>query len=183
MNRIDNSKYLLYIEPDPNTKTTNPVNDELTTVLQRELDSAVKGVGRYSNTDDIGTFTAGTGWRGKHRTDCGESSTNVDYLLSNGLITNSLCVFYLQYYRSQIPQSEIDKIKTLMKKTKETKSLIDLGKPYLRELDKKLAEHNRELTEGKAETLEVEKGLSWQEEVDKQVLEAQKRLYNKTTEL
>jgi hypothetical protein len=51
------------------------------------------------------------GW---HTTACGMESESQDFLLENGMITNSLCVFYLQYYRSSIPKSEMKKVYQLI---------------------------------------------------------------------
>lgn len=112
MHREDSSKFLLYIEPDSNKKSKQPVNDILTAIMQRALDEAEKGAANYSHIDEEPRFFNG-GWKGWHSTNCGVYSDNHDYLLKNGMITNSLAVFYLQYYRDAIPQSDIKKLEEL----------------------------------------------------------------------
>jgi len=113
MNRIDNSEFLLYIEPRREDKSDNPINDEITEVMKLALSEAKIGTANYSAIRKDAHFSSG-GWRGIHTCDCGERSDNHDYLLKNGMIVNSLCVFYLQYYRSSIPISEMDKVMGLV---------------------------------------------------------------------
>ena len=113
MNRIDNSKFLLYIEPKKERKSKTPLNDEITEIMKLAFSEAQHGVANYSSNNVSEVFRNG-GWRGWHTTDCGEHSTGHDYLLKNGMITNSLCVFYLQYYRESIPKSEMEKIINLV---------------------------------------------------------------------
>lgn len=113
MHRIDNSKYLLYIEPKKEDKSENPTVDDITKKVELLLSQSKKGAARYSNLESEGEFEEGNAWRGIHGTECGERSDNKDYLLPNGMITNSLCVFYLKYYRSSIPETEMLKVKQL----------------------------------------------------------------------
>ena len=129
MHREDNSKYLLYIEPKAVDKLQEPINDELTQMMERALTKSKKGAANYSQLEDKGdgydwnyngqirrvpSFREGTAYRGTHRTECGERSSNCDYLLENGMITNSLAPFYLRWYRYSIPESEMNKVKQLM---------------------------------------------------------------------
>lgn len=114
MHRIDNSMYLLYLEPKKEEKSTEPLNDHYTLVMERALEHAIKGASRYSKLDDHNTFMLDNAFRGTHETDCGERSTNRDYLLQTGHITNSLAVFYLRWYRNSIPQSEMEKVKKIV---------------------------------------------------------------------
>jgi len=111
MHRIDNSRFLLYIEPLKETKSFFPANDEFTQIMELAFSEAVSGVASYSKMNIPEWFEKGSG---SHCSDCGERSDNQDYLLKNGMITNSLCVFYLQYYRNSIPESEVSKIKELV---------------------------------------------------------------------
>lgn len=113
MHREDKSKFLLYIEPNYNKKSKEPVNDILTEIMQLALDEAEKGVSNYSHLDEEPRFNKGFMFRGFHTTSDGKNSSNCDYLLKNGMITNSLCVYYLQYYRSSIPLTEIEKLNEL----------------------------------------------------------------------
>lgn len=130
MHREDNSKYLLYIEPRSKDKLQEPINDELTEMMEKALTKAKKGTANYSQLEDKGdgfdwihngetrrvpSFREGNGgYKGIHYTECGERSSNCDYLLENGMITNSLSPFYLRWYRYSIPESEMKKIHQLM---------------------------------------------------------------------
>jgi hypothetical protein len=67
----------------------------------------------YSSKSDNGNFRKGIGFKGFHTTDCGERSASTDFLLENGMITNSLAPFYLRWYRYSIPESEMIKVKKL----------------------------------------------------------------------
>lgn len=92
-------KYLLMIEPDKQgLPTTVPLEDELTAKLD-----AIYGVTQKSEY----------GYKGFHFTKCGKQSDNRDYLLPNGMITNSLAQYYIRYYRPFIPQTEIEKIEQI----------------------------------------------------------------------
>jgi len=113
MHREDNSKYLLYIEPEAKDKSDFPVNDRLTELMRIALDNSKIGASSHFDKNCKGYFTTNSGFFGTHRTECGQWSTSRDYLLGNGMITNSLCVFYLQYYRNSIPKSEMDKVEIL----------------------------------------------------------------------
>lgn len=110
MHRQDNSKYLLFIEPKLEDKLKNPINDDLVELMKMALSKANEGVSNYSDLNDFGSFQPGSGFKGIHRTECGERSSNVDYLLENGMITNSLAPFYLMWYRYSIPETEMKKI-------------------------------------------------------------------------
>lgn len=113
MNRIDQSKFLLFIEPKREDKLENPINDELTKMMKMALEKSQEGTSNYSNINSPATFREGSGFKGTHLTDCGERSSNNDYLLENGMITNSLAPFYLEWYRYSIPESEMDKVNEL----------------------------------------------------------------------
>lgn len=116
MHRNDNSKYLLYIEPKASEKLQNPIEDELTQLMEMALSKAKEGGANYSDLKDIGdSFHEGGAWRGTHRTECGEKSSNCDFLLENGMITNSLAPFYLKWYRYSIPENDMKKIEELKK--------------------------------------------------------------------
>lgn len=114
MHREDESKYLLYIEPTKEQKSDKPNNDGLSDIMEEIISKAETGISRYSNVDDDGTFIENNAFKGSHVTDCGERSTNKDYLLENGMITNSLAPFYLKWYREVIPETEMIKLNTLL---------------------------------------------------------------------
>jgi hypothetical protein len=130
MHREDNSKYLLYIEPMKGDKLNEPINDELTKMMEEALSKSKKGAASYCKLEDMGdgyywnyngqskrapSFREGTAYRGTHRTECGEGSSNCDFLLENGMITNSLSTFYLKWYRYSIPETEMKKVLELQK--------------------------------------------------------------------
>ena len=54
MHRNDKSKYLLYIEPKKEEKLKEPINDELTELMEMALSKAKAGTSRYSHLDDMG---------------------------------------------------------------------------------------------------------------------------------
>ena len=125
MHREDNSKYLLYIEPKMEDKLKQPIEDDLTKLMEEALSKSKEGTSHYSKLDDMGdgykytyngitndipSFSTGRGFRGVHRTECGERSASCDFLLENGMITNSLAPFYLKWYRYSIPESEMKKV-------------------------------------------------------------------------
>ena len=113
MNRDDKSKFLLYIEPKKEEKSKEPVIDNITNVLTFALSKAKKGAGNYSNRIGVEDFYD-TNWRGSHKTECGAPSDNHDYLLENGMITNSLAPFYAMWYRNSIKKNDMDKIEKLV---------------------------------------------------------------------
>jgi len=128
MHRDDKSKYLLYIEPKKEDKLENPIDDYLTKLMEMALSKSEEGTANYSNLDDMGdgydwtykdkthripSHKKGSGYKGHHRTECGQGSSNKDYLLENGMITNSLAPFYLRWYRYSIPESDMIKLKEL----------------------------------------------------------------------
>ena len=115
MHREDNTKYLLYIEPKVSDKLKEPINDDLTKMMEVALSKSQEGVARYSDTSDSGSFQKGSGYKGSHSTECGQRSSNKDYLLENGMITNSLAPFYLKWYRYSIPETEMKKVLELQK--------------------------------------------------------------------
>lgn len=114
MKRDDNSKFLLYIEPSRGEKLTEPINDELTKLIEFAITRAKEGAANYSDiSSGQVNFREGSGFRGTHRTDCGERSSNIDYLLENGMVTNSLATFYVKWYRYSIPENDMNKLKSL----------------------------------------------------------------------
>ncbi len=111
MHRNDTSRFLLYMEPKKEEKLRDPINDELTMLMQYALDHAKCGSANYSEIDEPEFFKE-DGWMGWHTTDCGheDDNNNNDYLLENGMITNSMCVFYVQRYRHSISENDWKKL-------------------------------------------------------------------------
>jgi hypothetical protein len=89
---------LLFIEPIHPAAST-PIVDHLT----RKMAAAF----RKARTDDRHYYL------GRHQCICGANSTNQNYYLPNGFMTNSLCVHYVAYHRSEVPAHQLTLIKTL----------------------------------------------------------------------
>jgi len=100
------------MEPKKEEKLKDPINDELTLLIETAFSFAKRGSANYSDIDKPEKFND-DGWRGWHETDCGEDSDSHDYLLQNGLIVNSLCVFYVKWYRNSIHKNDWNKLKML----------------------------------------------------------------------
>ena len=117
MHRTDNKWFLLFIEPKKEEKLTSLVDNEWTQLMEEVFNrkDTKAGVSDCSYTKDKETanFTIGAATKGWHTTPCGKYSSNQDYLLFNGMIVNSLCVFYLQWYYDSIPESEWIKLRKL----------------------------------------------------------------------
>lgn len=118
MHREDDSCFVLYIEPYPDQKSAEPIDDELTRKLEAALGQAKKGIASY---DDLKVgfglgkdfFSEGGGYRGFHLTPDYEVASSSDYLLPNGLITNAAAVHYVRWYRAAIPACDLKKLATL----------------------------------------------------------------------
>lgn len=94
MNNIS-KKYLLQIEPR-SKKSKLPFNDALARKMESLLELA----------------TRGKLYKGWHTCACGERSTSYD-LIVKGYITNSLAAHYLRWHRSEVPRSEIEKLRNI----------------------------------------------------------------------
>jgi hypothetical protein len=135
MHRIDNSRFLLYIEPQLKDKSSEANNDEYTQIMELALSESQEGTANYSNTTEKENFRTGGGYKGTHQNCDGMRSSNHDYLLKNGMITNSLCVHYLQYFRKAIPVSEMNKVWELYKFYTNKKFKEQINKIIDEELD------------------------------------------------
>lgn len=113
MHRDDKSNYLLFIEPQKKEKLNSPIEDELVNLVEMAIGKSKSGVSGYGNLGDNGSFNGDIGYKGFHRTECGENSGSQDLLLENGMITNSLAPFYLKWYRNSIPETDIEKLMSL----------------------------------------------------------------------
>ena len=85
--------HVLFIEPE-GLPLPEPVIDSLTR----------KMAAGFRQTHGI---MATRGW---HTCVCGTASTNVTHQLSDGRVTNSLCVHYLAYHRDEVPRTELAKV-------------------------------------------------------------------------
>ena len=125
MHRIDGSNYFLFIEPDADDRSIQPIDDDVTRSVQHAMSRGIIGTSRYTDLRDIpGTFyprddhddqkeKGGNTYRGFHIADDGSVSDTFDYRLPNGYITHSLCVHYVRYYRHVLPPTELEKLYTL----------------------------------------------------------------------
>lgn len=108
-----NPELLLFIEPK-NSPSKNPVIDELTKKMTASFRKAKIGtIDRYSVIGQGYAFSEGNGWRGWHTCSCGARNGCQDYLLSNGEMTNDLCIHYMAYHREEIPQEQLDRVAKL----------------------------------------------------------------------
>lgn len=115
MHRNDTTNFLLYIEPKSEEKLEIPIDDNLSRVMEYALSRAKIGAANYNSENEEPRFSAGMGYKGFHRTDCNTKSDNKDYLLENGMITNSLATFYVKWYRNSIEENDMNKLKELEK--------------------------------------------------------------------
>ena len=103
---------LLFIEPQEKSSET-PLIDEatrkMTAAIRKAEESGCMGV---MNAD--GFFAFGVSTRGFHVCSCGKAhSGSHDYILANRTATNSMCVHYLAYHRSEVPQDQLNKVLAL----------------------------------------------------------------------
>lgn len=101
---------LLYV--DASHPATDPHDDDLTRGMQALLDEAKQNTGTFEKRLCI--FYKGRATMGGHKCCCGAASTNVDYLVAPGVVTNSLCVHYLQCHRDEIRSSDMDLVRELI---------------------------------------------------------------------
>jgi hypothetical protein len=87
-------EHILFIHPK-NRKPSTPINDEVTKTIEY----------LFSNATEYGSR-----FRGFHMCICGKHSDNVNYMLPNGMVTNSLCIHYIRDHRDEVPQKDIDKL-------------------------------------------------------------------------
>jgi len=112
---LDLPNTLLYIHP--REPPTEPIEDELTDLLKQHFYSSIdQGI-----VNNKGEFDPGNGYMGVHTCTgciceplmCSVESDAQEYLMANGMITNSLCIHYVQCHRHEIPDSEMTKLLAL----------------------------------------------------------------------
>ena len=87
---------ILYIAPSEDA-WSEPLIDELTRKMTATLRAA----------------TPSPWFMGYHTCACGSHSKAHNFILPDGLITNSLCVHYLAWHRNEVPREELEKIAKL----------------------------------------------------------------------
>ena len=102
MHREDNTKYLLYIEPKVSDKLKEPINDDLTKMMEVALSKSQEGVARYSDTSDSGSFQKGSGYKGSHSTECGQRSSNKDYIVDERVFNKEDYPDFINWYIKNI---------------------------------------------------------------------------------
>src|SRR3972149_7861898 len=106
--RITSDKVLLFIEPTRLGYWKANIDKHTIKVFH-----ALKNFVAYGTIGQNYNFIKDVYTKGYHVCECGSHSRCMDYLLSNGLITNSLCVHYLAYHRDEVPEIELKKIDTI----------------------------------------------------------------------
>jgi len=67
----------------------------------------------YGIVTEGGRFGKGILTLGLHECVCGAMSSSCDYMLNGKIVTNYLCVHYLAYHRSEVPEEELEKLAQL----------------------------------------------------------------------
>jgi hypothetical protein len=105
---IDYTNTLLYIEPQQG-KSGEPIIDDFTLKMNAAF-AQQKSTGTLSSN---GEYHSGGSFMGVQTCVCGAQSEPFDYELECGYITNSLCVHYLAWHRSEVPENELIKVSNL----------------------------------------------------------------------
>jgi len=95
---INNQQAILFIEPKNSATSPQPLIDSLT----RKMTAAFRQ--RRGDKDVMNGF---------HICACGVCSDSSLHFLPNGQETNSLCIHYLAYHRSEVPIEELAKVEQL----------------------------------------------------------------------
>jgi hypothetical protein len=96
---------LLFIEPSSKIKESD-MSEYIW--LVELFKYAKRGCGEIMNNE----WTCDQ-YMGAHQCRCGKRSESRDFLFSNNMFTNSLCLHYLQWHRDEIPEIEFEKLKQL----------------------------------------------------------------------
>lgn len=99
-------KGLLYMEPR-RAPSEQPLIDQLTTNMAGALRQAETGM--LLN----GRFYSGVYSKGFHLCSCGARSSNKDYRLQNGEVTNSLATHYLAWHREEVSPVQLEQVEKL----------------------------------------------------------------------
>lgn len=104
-------EWLLFIEPSAN-RTVEPIIDSYTRKMTAALRKAEKGTLSDYHKEWV-SYEQGGCFFGWHEDNCGCTSDNTDFKLSNGEITNSLCIHYLAFHRWEVPTEQLKKVAAL----------------------------------------------------------------------
>jgi len=91
---------LLFMRPK-NPPSAEPVMDDITKLVTKYW--AFNKRSKYM-------------YKGTHQCSCHVSSTNSDHFIGPNydILTNSLCLHYVQFHRDEIPQDELDRVVSLL---------------------------------------------------------------------
>jgi hypothetical protein len=104
---IDIENAILYIEPKEE-KIHTPEK-----LIEYDWLKYLYGNALYGTSSYVGSFFLFSRYLGVHRCKCGAVSESCDYLFSNNMYTNSLCMHYLEWHFHEIPESEFKKLDQL----------------------------------------------------------------------
>lgn len=110
---INSRNVLLFIEPQ-NDKSVEPVDDDMTLFMETLLNTAINTSSKKGVVIN-GNFVKGLSTMGVHTCYCGECSHSCDYEIHTGYYTNSLATHYLRWHRKDVPEEELNKVRSLMK--------------------------------------------------------------------
>lgn len=91
-----------YVEPD--VSQANDQNDETVALVEQAFKNVIPGT--YNGP----SFGIGHVFRGTHVVGDGVVSTNEDYILECGFITNSCLAHYVRHYRDQLSDADKKKV-------------------------------------------------------------------------
>ena len=94
MNVLRHRYGILYIEPK-GAASTDPVADGLT----RKITAAFRRAA-----------PSGIGSCGVHVCICGSVSSAIEHILPQGIFTNALCIHYMAFHRSEVPQKMLETV-------------------------------------------------------------------------
>ena len=104
--KLDHAGVVLYIEPmnEPRKSSISEYR-----WLEKLMKNAKHGI--YDKTSK--QFIENALFNGIHTCSCGAQSKDYDLLLPNGMVTNTLCMHYLEFHQAEIPKKEFKKLKHL----------------------------------------------------------------------
>lgn len=127
---MDDPRFLLFIHAKEHA-SEQPIIDELTMKMTASLRKGILGaevpvdqiqwydkkherftIHPIKGIDDY-KFVANNGWMGFFTCICDVHSGAQNFLLTNGDVTNSLCVHYLAYHRDEVSQEQLDRVAQL----------------------------------------------------------------------
>ena len=116
MQRDDNSRFLLFIEPTLSQKAGAPINDEWTMIMRVAVSEAKLGTSNYTDPPNVEPwFKEKDRYKGVHYCCDDIESGNYDLLLPNDMITNTLAIHYLTWYRQAVPPSDWKKLEEIQR--------------------------------------------------------------------